>query len=215
MLAKEYGPKAHLIEADDHSVRYEPESADRLTAGDTLLLRVDRTAREFVTRSARNRLKPKKYDAASSARDAFKQSVKALADANFEDCEKRLTDAGIANAAYYLRVCGEPEYISPLEFARYRVIAQALELAASEAEFALFKAMRTAHRLAGVEARSLIEERLRSNRKWEDETRETGFCEVPLDDLGTILIAAVTQITPGAVSLASLGRVQQNGKYRD
>ena len=215
MLAKEYGPKAHLIEADDHSVRYEPESSDRLTVGDTLLLRVDRTAREFVTSAAREKLGPKKYDAASSARDTFKQSVKALADANFADCEKRLTDSGIANAAYYLRVCGEPEYISPNEFARYRVIAQALGLTASEAEFTLFKAMRASHRRAGVKARELIEERLRASRGWEDETRETGFCEMSLEDLGTILIAAVTQITPSAVSLSSLGRVQQNGKYLD
>lgn len=217
VLAKEYGPKAHVMDVDDYAVRIDSEPVDQLSPGDTILLRVDRTAREFVNSAAQAILKKKKvhYHAARAASDTFKKHVEAKAAENFSDAENRLRAAGIVNPSYYLRVCSETNYIGPSRVETYRKICTALGLAQSDDEYDLFRKMRAAHRSAGLKARELIEAKLKDDRSWEDETREAGFCRRNFGELGEILIAAVSGISHSDVALSALGRVQKDGNYVD
>ena len=217
VLAKEYGPKAHVIDVDDYAVRIDSEPVDQLSPGDTILLRVDRTAREFVNSAAQAILKKKKvqYQTAKAASDTFKKHVEAKAAENFSDAENRLRAAGIVNPSYYLRVCSETNYIGPSRVETYRKICTALGLVQSDDEYDLFRKMRAAHRSAGLKARELIEAKLKADRSWEDETREAGFCRRNFGELGEILIAAVSGISHSDVALSALGRVQKDGNYVD
>lgn len=215
LLSQEYGPRAHVIQMNDFNVTIESDSADRLARGDTLLLRVDRTAREFVVRSASNKLGRTVYEQAKTASSGFKQLVAAKAIENRSASEARLREAGIANAAYYLNACADSEYIAPGKFEQYRKICIALSTTHSVDEYEHFKKMRAAHRKAGSDARERIQAQLKLGRSWEDETREKGFSLHDFEDLGNILIAAIVKITPMNVTLSTLGRVQKNGRYVD
>jgi hypothetical protein len=217
MLAREYGPSAHVMDVDDHAVRIDTEPVESLLPGDAILLRVDRTARDFVSSTAQTIMQKKKmkYQVARAASDNFKRLVEAKAAENFTDAENRLHASGIANPGYYLRVCSEPNYIGPSRVETYRKICTALGLAQSDDEYDLFRQMRAAHRGAGLKARLLIEEKLKEDRSWEDETREEGFCRRNFGELGEILIAAVSSVSVSVVALSALGRVQKDGAYVD
>jgi len=217
VLAKDYAPKAHVIDVDDYAVQIDSEPPDQLSPGDTILLRVDRTAREFVNSTAQAILKKKKvqYQVAKTASDTFKSHVEAKAVENFNDAENRLRAAGIVNPTYYLRVCSEPNYIGPSRIETYRKICSALGLPQSDSEYDLFRKLRAARRSAGLEARELIEAELKDDRSWEDETRDTGFCRRNLGELGEILIAAISRISHSDVALSVLGRVQKAGNFVD
>lgn len=217
LLAKEYGPNAHVMDVDDYAVQIDSASADGLLPGDTILLRVDQTAREFVKSAAQTIMQKKKlnYQAARAASDNFKKLVEAKAAENFTYAENVLQAAGIANPGYYLRVCSESNYIGPSRVETYRKICTALGLVQSNDEYDLFRKMRAAHRSAGLKARQVIEEKLKEDRSWEDETREEGFCRRNFGELGEILIAAVSGVSVSLVALSALGRVQKDGAYVD
>lgn len=214
-LSSDYGPRPHVIQTSDFSVSIEADSTDQLVKGDTILLRVDRTAREFVVKSALTKLGKSTYERAAAASATFKNEVAAKYSENPTESESRLHSAGIANSAYYFNACSDGEYIAPGELDRYRLICTTLNIAHSEEDFKLFSKMRSAHRKAGAEARELIQDQLKNDRRWEDETREQGFCTRNFTNLGNILIAAIITITPQTVSLSSLGRVQKDGNYVD
>lgn len=215
LLSHEHGPRAHVIQMNDFNVTIESESADRLARGDTLLLRVDRTAREFVINSASKKMGRSVYEKAKAASSGFKQRVVTKETENRTESEARLREAGIANASYYLNACADLEYIAPGKFEQYRKICIALGIAHSVDEYTLFKKMRAAHRTAGSDARERIQDKLKLDRSWEDETREKGFSLHDFEDLGNILIAAIVKITPMNVTLSTLGRVQKDGNYVD
>lgn len=214
-LSPEYGPRAHVMQVSDFAVGIESDAADRLSKGDTLLLRVDRTAREYVLRSAKKRMGDDAYRLARESSARFKSQVVERAAANHTDAEARLRNTGIANAAYYLNACADEEYIAPNQIERYRMICVALGIEHTDDQFKMFKKLRAAHRISGLKARERIQTELKTNRDWEDEVNAYGFCVRSFADLGEILIAAITAITPQLVSLASLGRVQKDGNFVD
>lgn len=213
-LSPEYGPRAHVMQVDDFAVSIESESADRLSIGDTLLLRVDRTAREYVLKSAEAEM----CDAYRQARESsarFKSQVAEKAAANHTEAESRLHNSGITNGAYYLNACADDTYIGPNTLERYRNICVALGIEHSDDDFKLIKSLRAAHRKSGLKARERIQTELKVDRTWEEETREHGFVVRDFNDLGKILIAAIIAITPRQVSISSLGRVQKDGNFVD
>jgi len=214
-LSPEYGPRAHVMQVDDFAVSIEAESADRISTGDTLLLRVDRTAREFVMKSAETAMRNAPYRRARDASSRFKRQVTDKAAENRTAADARLRNVGIANSAYYLNACADDAYIGPNTLERYRNICVALGIEHSDDDFKLIKSLRTAHRKSGLTARERIQTELKVDRTWEEETREHGFVVRDFADLGKILIAAIIAITPRQVSLSSLGRVQKDGNFVD
>jgi hypothetical protein len=88
----------------------------------------------------------------------------------------------------------------------------ALRVEPKIAEYQEFVRLRVFHRQAGIKARNMLIEHLKSDRGWEDNVRDEGFCQLAFPGIGKILIAAVLQTSKSKVPLASLGRVTKDGK---
>jgi len=215
LLSQKHGPRPWVIQGNDFNVTIGSDSADQLVRGETLLLRVDRTAREFVIKRASEEMGPSLYEQARTASASFKSQVVEKAADNRTESEAHLRNAGIPNASYYLNACADDTYIAPNEIEDYRKICRALNIAHSDDDYELVKRMRKEHQNAGINARNRIQVKLKLDRSWEDETRENGLSLRDFADLGNILIAAIVKITPQQVALSTLGRVQKDGKYID
>ena len=207
----EYGPKPHVIETDDYEVDIDSEKISKVGNGDVLLMRLDNAARSFVQTEARRAMGEESYDAAVRLRDNFKQSI--VGASRQPDAEAHLFGAGFENPQYYLRVCEDPLYIGPSTEEAYVRLCMALRVEPAIAEYREFVRLRTFHRQAGIKARTLLIEKLKSDRSWEDAVRDAGYCRMSYPEIGEILIAAVLQTSKSKVSIASLGRVSQNGEF--
>lgn len=214
-LSKDHGPRPQVMQISDFSVSIEADSADQLTRGDTLLLRVDRTARDFVTSAAAARMGSEAYAKARTACSTFKGKIVEKASQNRTDAESCLRSKGIVNASYYLHACADDEYIAPSRLERYQDLCVALGVDYSKDEYGLFKNMRTAHRAAGLAARQNIQEQLKTDQSWEDETRDFGYCLREFPNIGKILITAIIAVRPQTVALNKLGRVAKDGRLVD
>ena len=208
--ALEFGPKPHVIETDDFDIDIDSEKITKVTNGDVLLMRLDTAAMSFVQTEARNLMGEESYDSAARLRDRFKQSI--VDAARQRDAESHLFGAGFDNPQYYLRVCEDPSYIGPNTQDVYVRLCMALRVEPKIAEYQEFVRLRVFHRQAGIKARNMLIEHLKSDRGWEDNVRDEGFCQLAFPGVGKILIAAVLQTSKSKVPLASLGRVTKDGK---
>lgn len=212
-FGRDFGPKPHVMETDDFEVRVKTDSIDKLAVGDVLLLRLDRTERDFVRTSARGKMGGKKYDMAVACSNRFKEAVTTSASSDFRSAEARLAAIGFSNPGYYLRACQDASYIGPAERSTYIQLCTALNIPFADSDHVQFETLRSHHRQAGIAARRLIGERLKEDRSWEDEVGDLGFCIRDLGDYGNILIASTIAISTTKIAINALGRVSHRGHY--
>jgi len=211
--SSEFGPKPHLIETDDFDVDIDAAKVTKLNLGDVLLMRMDSAARSFVQTEARRAMGPHQYDHAIELRDKFKRAI--VAASQQSDAETHLYGAGFENPLYYLRVCEDPVYIGPNFEDSYVKLCMALRVEPNVDEYRTFVLLRKFHRQAGITARTVLIERLKLDRAWEELVKEQGFYRASLTDIGEILIAAILRIEKSKASLSTLGRVTKDGRLVD
>jgi hypothetical protein len=208
-FAEQIPPKLWLVEADDFEVEVSAQPPSRVDLGSIILLRLDRTARDYVRREARSAMGADAYDAAAALRDEFKARV--VEAARHPDAEALVIAQGLNNPTYYFRVCEHPDYICAGTLAAYEKLCRGLGIPRDAETYRTIVELRRYHRQAGHGAKTVIETDLRTDRSWEEAIRETGVSRRTVPDMGELLIGPVLAKTETLRPVAVLGEVTRRG----
>jgi hypothetical protein len=203
------GPPMWLVGADEYEVGLTSAWSSEVGIGDVIMVRLGRTAREYVRREARAAMGARAYDAAAALRDEFKAQV--VDAARRPDAEALVRAQGLENAVYYFRVCEDPDYICVGTLETYDRLCRGLGLPRDPDRYRTIVSLRKYHRNAGHGARAVIESHLHRERGWEEELGETGVSRLALPEVGELLIGPVVAKSTTLRPVAVLGDVTRRG----
>ena len=212
--ADHVGPRPERCVADDFQVSLETvKRVSQLRPGDIIAVGEDDASREFIDKESRRLLSERhgasQPDLSYKARDRFQSAVR---DLELQvDGAQRLKRAGLDDwqVAYRFRLSHDRAHIAPDDHSEYLRIARACGLEVEEDEWDHIRRLRASRKMAGRNARAIIDKSIREDDSWMDEIDVPRSVRVSLSGLGAVILSRVIAIAPDPVlvPVSRLGHV--------